>query len=224
MATLETLEGDGPEILDAEAGAALPSHRKWEPDLADIIDKKRLVSGIPMRHRIAATGKATGTARRPARRIAQTGGAGARQWKGSAGRFVMVGEDIDPENLEGWLTDLKKGASKVAGAVSSGVRAVGSVQMDIVRSVAPVAGTVLGKAAAAYTGNPTALSDTGTGGTGILSSLSSMFSSPTPAAAPATVQTYTPAQVAPASSGIGGIPVLYLAGGALLLVILIAKR
>lgn len=227
MAILETLEGDDPEILDNAMPKA--SAKAWEPDISEILRKRRpkaLSSGIPARHRAAGAGKTTSPSRiRTAPR--RTGVAGAQRW-GAAGRYVVMGDDLDPVCLEGWLTSLKKGVSAVADTASKAVRAVGSVQMDIARSVAPVAGTVIGKAAAAYTGNPTALSsagvDTGSGG-GLLSSLASSLgiggqSSPAPVVSPS----YTPAAVPAASSGIGGIPVLYLAGGAALLLVVLLKK
>ena len=232
MAILETLEGDDPEILDNAMPKA--SAKSWEPDMAEILRNRRTTSakatysGIPVRHRIAGAGKATGSNKKARMAPQRCGVAGAQKW-GSAGRYVVMGEDLDPVTLEGWLTSLKKGVSAVADTVSKGVRAVGSVQMDIARSVAPVAGTVIGKAGAAYTGNPTALSaggvDTGSGG-GLLSSLSSALGIGQKSATPAVSPSYVPAAVPAASSGIGGIPVLYWVGGgaAVLLLVAVLKK
>lgn len=226
MAILETLEGDDPEMLDS---MAMASAKSWEPNISDMLRMRRttvMASGIPAQHRAAGTGKAT-SPNRSGRMIPQRfRKTGAQKW-GSAGRYVVSRPSVDPETLEGWLTSLKKAGGAVVNTVSKGVRAVGSVQMDIARSVAPVAGVVIGKAAAAYTGNPSALStggmDTG-GGTGILSSLSSALGFNVASAPPTGgyVQP-TPAQVPASPSGVGGIPVLYIVGGGLLLVLLLKK-
>lgn len=223
MAILETLEGDDPEILDSMATA---SAKSWEPNISDMLRRRRaktMSSGIPAKHRAAGSGKAT-SPNRSGRMVPQRCGmAGAQKW-GASGHYVVPGDNLDPETLEGWLTSLKKGVGSVAKTVSQGVRAVGSVQMDIARSVAPIAGTVLGKAAAAYTGNPTALSAGGvdTGGGGLLSSLSSALGFNTASAPPTGgyVQSQ-PATVPAASSGIGGIPTMYLVGGGVSVVLLV---
>lgn len=216
MAVLETLEGDTmePEILNAGAfGAnmARASLKAWEPTMADVLHRKpkrpALTSGIPAKLRAAAANKGTAT-RRPVRRIPARGAAGARPWGQSSGRFVMVGDEFDPESLEGWLTDLKKGAGKAVRAVgnvgSAIVRPVASVGLNVLRSTAPIAGSLIGSAAQS---------------SGILGPLASAFGmgGGSTAAAPEG----TPAAM-PATGG--GIPPIYLiAGGGLLLVLLLRK-
>jgi hypothetical protein len=215
MAILETLEGDTmePEILNAGAfGAnmARASLKAWEPTMADVLHRKpkrsALTSGIPAKLRAAAANKGTAT-HRPVRRIPARGAAGARPWGQSSGRFVMVGDDFDPESLEGWLTSAVKGVKKAASAVGSVgsaiVRPVASVGLNVFRSTAPIAGTVIGSAAQS---------------SGILGPLASAFGmGGSTAAAPEG----TPAAMP--STG-GGIPPIYLiAGGGLLLVLLLRK-
>lgn len=202
-----------PEILNAGAfGAnmARASLKAWEPTMADVLHRKpkrpALTSGIPAKLRAAAANKGTAT-RRPVRRIPSRGAAGARPWGQSSGRFVMVGDDFDPESLEGWLTSAVKGVKKAASAVGSVgsaiVRPVASVGLNVLRSTAPIAGTVIGSAAQS---------------SGILGPLASAFGmGGSTAAAPEG----TPAAMP--STG-GGIPPIYLiAGGGLLLVLLLRK-
>ncbi len=215
MAVLETLEGDNmePEILCVGGlpNMARASLKAWEPSMADVLNRKPrrpgLISGIPAKLRATAANKATAT-RRPVRRIPARGAAGARPWGGSSGRFVMVGDEFDPESLEGWLTDLKKGAGKAVRAVgnvgSAIVRPVASVGLNVLRSTAPIAGSLIGSAAQS---------------SGILGPLASAFglgeggsaAAPegTPAAMPATG---------------GGIPPIYLIGGGALLLVLLLKK
>lgn len=226
MAVLETLEGDNmePEILCVGGfpNMARASLKSWEPSMADVLNRKPrrpgLISGIPAKLRATAANKATAT-RRPVRLIPARGAAGARPWGGSSGRFVMVGDEFDPESLEGWLTSAVKGVKKAGSAVlstgSKVVRGAGSIQMDVLRSVAPVAGTFAGKAFAAYTGNPSAMSG---GGGGMFDSLMSSFgmgggSAPAPEGMPAAM---------PATGG--GIPPIYLIGGGALLLVLLLKK
>lgn len=214
MAVLETLEGDNmePEILCVEGfpNMARASLKAWEPSMADVLNRKprrpALISGIPAKLRATAANKATAT-RRPVRRIPARGAAGARPWGGSSGRFVMVGDEFDPESLEGWLTDLKKGAGKAVRAVgnvgSAIVRPVASVGLNVLRSTAPIAGSLIGSAAQS---------------SGILGPLASAFGmGGSTAAAP----DGTPAAM-PATGG--GIPPIYLIGGAGLLLVLLLKK
>lgn len=208
MAVLETLEGDTmePEILNAGAfGAnmARASLKEWEPTMADVLNRKprrpALTSGIPAR-----------------------GAAGARPWGQSSGRFVMVGDEFDPESLEGWLTSagkgVKKGVKKAAKGVKKAASAVGSVGSAIVRPVASVglnvsrsvaapAGTLIGTAVGSAFGT----SQTG-------SSLASMFGSG--GGSTATAPDGTPAAM-PAT---GGIPPIYLIGGGALLLVLLLRK
>lgn len=228
MAVLETLEGDNmaPEILCVGGfpNMARASLKAWEPSMADVLNRKpkrrALIPGMSAKLRARAANKATATYKtsRERRTTPPTGIAGSRPYGGSAGRFVMVGDEFDPESLEGWLTDLRKGTTKavsaVAGVGSKVIRGAGSVQMSVLRSVAPVAGTFAGKAFAAYTGNPSAMS----GGGGMMDSLMSSFgmgggSAPAPEGSPATM---------PATGG--GIPPIYLIGGGALLLVLLLKK
>ncbi len=166
--------------------------------------------------------KATAT-RRPVRRIPARGAAGARPWGGSSGRFVMVGDDFDPESLEGWLTSAKKGVKKAAsssvkgvkkaasavGSVGSSiVRPVASVGMNVVRSAAAPAGTLIGSAVGSAFGT----SQTG-------SSLMSMFGMG--GGSTATAPGGTPAAM-PATGG--GIPPIYLIGGGALMLVLLLRK
>lgn len=208
MAILETLEGDEPEILDR--ADTLENWSKSNREKHTTTTKK----GYTMPR----------VAKRPIARQTMKPNASGGVWhhygssahpRTAPSRYVHIGNNPEAESLEGWLTDIKKGAS-------SAIRSVASVGMDITRSVAPVVGTVIGKAAAAAVGSPTAAS--GAGGGGIMDSLTSMFSSGSsaPSAAPAgAVQMPTQTST---QSGIGGIPPIYLAaGGALLLVLLLKK-
>ena len=214
MAVLETLEGDNmePEILCVGGfpNMARASLKSWEPSMADVLNRKPrrpgLISGIPAKLRATAANKATAT-RRPVRRIPARGAAGARPWGGSSGRFVMVGDEFDPESLEGWLTDLKKVGGKAVSAIGSVgsaiVRPVASVGLNIVRSAAPVVGPVIGSAAQS-------------------SGLMSMFgigggSAAAPADSGAGVTYTQPAATA-------GIPPIYLIGGGALLLVLLLRK
>lgn len=216
MAVLETLEGDNmePEILNARTfgvNMARASLKAWEPDMADVLNRKprrpALTSGIPAKFRAAAANKGTAT-RRPVRRLPARGAAGARPWGSSSGRFVMVGEEFDPESLEGWLTNIKKGARKAVRAVgnvgSAIVRPVASVGLNVLRSTAKPAGTLIGSAAQS---------------SGILGPLASAFGmgGGSTAAAPEG----TPAAM-PATGG--GIPPIYLIGGGALLLVLLLRK
>lgn len=198
MAILETLEGDTmePEILDAAqfgANMARASLKAWEPTMSDVLHRKprrpALTSGIPAR-----------------------GAAGARPWGNSSGRFVMVGDEFDPESLEGWLTSARKGVKKAASAVGSVgsaiVRPVASVGLNVARSVAAPAGTLIGTAVGSAFGT----SQTG-------SSLASMFG--IGGGSTATAPDGTPAAM-PATSG--GIPPIYLIGGGALLLVLLLRK
>ena len=220
MAVLETLEGDNmePEILNAGTfgvNMARASLKAWEPSMADVLNRKprrpALMSGIPAKLRAAAANKETAT-RRPVRRIPARGAAGARPWGQSSGRFVMVGDEFDPESLEGWLTSAKKGVKKAASAVGSVgsaiVRPVASVGLNVARSVAAPAGTLIGTAVG---------SAFGTSKTG--SSLASMFGMG--GGSTATAPDGTPAAM-PATSG--GIPPIYLIGGGALLLVLLLRK
>lgn len=182
MAVLETLEGDNmePEILNAGTfgvNMARASLKALEPDMADVLNRKP---------------------RRPVRRLPARGAVGARPLGSSSGRFVMVGEDFDPESLEGWLTDIKKGSRKAVRAVgnvgSAIVRPVASVGLNVLRSTAPIAGSFIGSAAqsSGMGGGSTAAAPDGT-----------------PAAMPATS---------------GGIPPIYLIGGGTLLLVLLLRK
>jgi len=216
MAVLETLEGDNmePEILNAGTfgvNMARASLKAWEPSMADVLNRKprrpALTSGIPAKFRAAAANKGTAT-RRPVRRLPARGAAGARPWGGSSGRFVMVGDEFDPESLEGWLTSAVKGVKKAASAVGSVgsaiVRPVASVGMNIARSAAPVVGTVIGSAAQS---------------SGILSMFGIGGSAAAPADAGAGGVTYTQP-----SATTGGIPPIYLIGGGALLLVLLLRK
>ena len=220
MAILETLEGDTmePEILDAAqfgANMARASLKAWEPTMSDVLHRKprrpALTSGIPAKLRAAAANKGTAT-RRPVRRIPARGAAGARPWDQSSGRFVMVGDEFDPESLEGWLTSAVKGVKKAASAVGSVgsaiVRPVASVGLNVARSVAAPAGTLIGTAVGSAFGT----SQTG-------SSLASMFGMG--GGSTATAPDGTPAAM-PATSG--GIPPIYLIGGGALLLVLLLRK
>lgn len=219
MAVLETLEGDNmePEILNAGTfgvNMARASLKAWEPDMAAVLNRKPrrpvLTSGIPAKFRAAAANKGTAT-RRPVRRLPYRGAAGARPWGSSSGRFVMVGEDFDPESLEGWLTSAIKGVKKAGSAIgnvgSAIVRPVASVGMNVVRSVAAPAGTLIGTAVGSAFGT------TQTGST-----LSSLFGM---GGAPSAAPEGTPAAM-PASGG--GIPPIYLIGGGALLLVLLLRK
>lgn len=220
MAVLETLEGDNmePQILCADGHPSATADAKfrgvWEPSMTDVLNRKPrrpvLTSGIPAKFRAAAANKGTAT-RRPVRRLPARGAAGARPWGSSSGRFVMVGEDFDPESLEGWLTSAIKGVKKAGSAIGSVgsaiVRPVASVGMNVVRSVAAPAGTLIGTAVG------TAFGTTQTG-----SALSSLFgigggTSASPEGTPAAM---------PASGG--GIPPIYLIGGGALLLVLLLRK
>lgn len=198
MAILETLEGDTmePEILDAAqfgANMARASLKAWEPTMSDVLHRKprrpALTSGIPAR-----------------------GAAGARPWGNSSGRFVMVGDEFDPESLEGWLTSARKGVKKAASAVGSVgsaiVRPVASVGLNVARSVAAPAGTFIGTAVGSAFGTSQAGS-----------SLASMFG--IGGGSTATAPDGTPAAM-PATSG--GIPPIYLIGGGALLLVLLLRK
>lgn len=214
MAVLETLEGDNmePEILNAGTfgvNMARASLKAWEPDMAAVLNRKPrrpvMTSGIPAKFRAAAANKGTAT-RRPVRRLPARGAAGARPWGSSSGRFVMVGEDFDPESLEGWLTSAIKGVKKAGSAVGSVgsaiVRPVASVGLNVLRSTAAPVGTAIGSAF---------------GTTQIGSALSSLFgmgggTSAAPEGTPAGM---------PVS---GGIPPIYLIGGGALLLVLLLRK
>ena len=222
MAVLETLEGDNmePEILNAGTfgvNMARASLKAWEPDMAAVLNRKP---------------------RRPVRRLPARGAAGARPWGSSSGRFVMVGEEFDPESLEGWLTDLKKGSGKVVSAVGSAgsaiIRPVASVGLNVLRSTAKPVGTLVGTTIGSAFGT----TQMGAGTEGMLGNMASMFgigggstaTSPgrTPAAMPATggrstatSPGRTPAAM-PATGG--GIPPIYLIGGGALLLVLLLKK
>lgn len=209
MPILETLEGEDPEILDR--GDTL---ERWSK------------SGFKNRTTYQRGESMPRNAKRPTVRPTMrqaTAKNGAYVWHhyGSApravpGRYVGIPNNPDAESLEGWLTDIKK-------ATSSAVRSVGSVGMDVVRSVAPVVGTVVGKAVAAGTAG--AAPAAAAGGGGIMGQLSSLFSpAPAPAAAPAGAGYVAAPAQAPASS-FGGIPPVYLmAGGAALVLVLLLKK
>lgn len=218
MAVLETLEGDNmePEILNAGTfgvNMARASLKAWEPSMADVLNRKprrpALTSGIPAKFRAAAANKGTAT-RRPVRRLPARGAAGARPWGGSSGRFVMVGDEFDPESLEGWLTDLKKGAGKVVSAVGSAgsaiVRPVASVGLNVLRSTAAPAGTLIGSALGAAFGTSQA-------GSSVMSMLGMGGGSTAPDGTPAAM---------PATGG--GIPPIYLIGGGALLLVLLLRK
>ena len=202
MAVLETLEGDNmePEILNAGTfgvNMARASLKAWEPDMSAVLNRKP---------------------RRPAR-----GAAGARPWGSSSGRFVMVGDDLDTECLEGWLTSARKGVKKAGSAVGKGVKkagsAVGSVGSAIVRPVASVGLNVLrstAKPVGTLVGTAVG-SAFGTSQTG--SSLASMFG--IGGGSTATAPDGTPAAM-PATSG--GIPPIYLIGGGTLLLVLLLRK
>lgn len=226
MAILETLEGDTmePEILDAAqfgANMARASLKTWEPTMSEVLHRKpkrpALTSGIPAKLRAAAANKGTAT-RRPVRRIPARGAAGARPWGNSSGRFVMAGDEFDPESLEGWLTDLKKGAGKAVSAVGSAgsavVRPVASVGLNVLRSTAKPVGTLVG------TGIGSAFGTTqmGAGTEGMLGNMASMFGI---GGSTATAPVGTPAAM-PATSG--GIPPIYLIGGGALLLVLLLRK
>jgi len=231
MAVLETLEGDNmePEILcvggmpwGSSANMARASLKTWEPSMADVLNRKprrpSLSSGIPAKLRAAAANKGTAT-RRPVRRIPARGAAGARPWGSSSGRFVMVGEEFDPESLEGWLTDLKKGTAKTFRAVgnvgSAIVRPVASVGLNVLRSTAKPVGTLIGTAVGSAFGT----TQMGAGTEGMLGNMASMFG--LGGGSTATAPDGTPAAM-PASGG--GIPPIYLIGGAGLLLVLLLKK
>lgn len=191
MAVLETLEGDNmePEILNAGTfgvNMARASLKAWEPDMSAVLNRKP---------------------RRPAR-----GAAGARPWGSSSGRFVMVGDDLDTECLEGWLTSARKGVKKAGSAVGSVgsaiVRPVASVGLNVLRSTAKPVGTLVGTAVGSAFGT----SQTG-------SSLASMFG--IGGGSTATAPDGTPAAM-PATSG--GIPPIYLIGGGTLLLVLLLRK
>lgn len=220
MAVLETLEGDNmePEILNAGTfgvNMARASLKAWEPDIEAVLNRKPrrpvLTSGIPAKFRAAAANKGTAT-RRPVRRLPARGAAGARPWGSSSGSFVMVGEEFDPESLEGWLTSAVKGVKKAASAVGSVgsaiVRPVASVGLNVARSVAAPAGTFIGTAVGSAFGT----SQTG-------SSLASMFG--IGGGSTATAPDGTPAAM-PATGG--GIPPIYLIGGGALLLVLLLRK
>lgn len=227
MAVLETLEGDTmePEILNAGAfGAnmARASLKAWEPTMADVLNRKprrpALTSGIPAKLRAAAANKGTAT-RRPVRRIPARGAAGARPWGQSSGRFVMVGDEFDPESLEGWLTDLKKGAGKVVSAGGSAgsaiVRPVASVGLNVLRSTAKPVGTLVGTSIGSAFGT----TQMGAGTEGMLGNMASMFG--IGGGSTATAPDGTPAAM-PATGG--GIPPIYLIGGGALLLVLLLRK
>ena len=191
MAVLETLEGDNmePEILNAGTfgvNMARASLKAWEPDMSAVLNRKP---------------------RRPAR-----GAAGARPWGSSSGRFVMVGDDLDTECLEGWLTSARKGVKKAGSAVGSVgsaiVRPVASVGLNVLRSPAKPVGTLVGTAVGSAFGT----SQTG-------SSLASMFG--IGGGSTATAPGGTPAAM-PATGG--GIPPIYLIGGGALLLVLLLRK
>ena len=218
MAILETLEGDNmdPEILNAGTfgvNMARASLKAWEPDMAAVLNRKPrrpvLTSGIPAKFRAAAANKGTAT-RRPVRRLPARGAAGASPWGGSSGRFVMVGDEFDPESLEGWLTDLKKGAGKVVSAVGSAgsaiVRPVASVGLNVLRSTAKPAGTLIGSSLGAAFGTSQA-------GSSVMSMLGMGGGSTAPDGTPAAM---------PATGG--GIPPIYLIGGGALLLVLLLRK
>ncbi len=225
MAVLETLEGDNmePEILcvGGIANMARASLKTWEPSMADVLNRKprrpALSSGIPAKLRAAAANKGTAT-RRPVRRIPARGAAGARPWGSSSGSFVMVGEEFDPESLEGWLTNLKKGTAKTFRAVgnvgSAIVRPVASVGMNVLRSTAKPVGTLIGTAAGSAFGT----TQMGAGTEGMLGNMASMFGM---GGGTATAPDGTPAAM-PTSGG--GIPPIYLIGGGALLLVLLLKK
>jgi hypothetical protein len=218
MAVLETLEGDNmePEILNAGTfgvNMARASLKAWEPSMADVLNRKprrpALTSGIPAKFRAAAANKGTAT-RRPVRRLPARGAAGARPWGGSSGRFVMVGDEFEPESLEGWLTNLKKGAGKVVSAVGSAgsaiVRPVASVGLNVLRSTAAPAGTLIGSSLGAAFGTSQA-------GSSVMSMLGMGGGSTAPDGTPAAM---------PATGG--GIPPIYLIGGGALLLVLLLRK
>ena len=220
MAVLETLEGDNmePEILNAGTfgvNMARASLKAWEPDMSAVLNRKPrrpvLTSGIPAKFRAAAANKGTAT-RRPVRRLPARGAAGARPWGSSSGRFVMVGDDLDTECLEGWLTSARKGVKKAGSAVGSVgsaiVRPVASVGLNVLRSTAKPVGTLVGTAVGSAFGT----SQTG-------SSLASMFG--IGGGSTATAPDGTPAAM-PATSG--GIPPIYLIGGGALLLVLLLRK
>ena len=219
MAVLETLEGDNmePEILNAGTfgvNMARASLKAWEPDMAAVLNRKPrrpvLTSGIPAKFRAAAANKGTAT-RRPVRRLPARGAAGARPWGSSSGRFVMVGDDLDTECLEGWLTSawkaVKKAGSAVGSVGSAIVRPVASVGLNVLRSTAKPVGTLVGTAVGSAFGT----SQTG-------SSLASMFG--IGGGSTATAPDGTPAAM-PATGG--GIPPIYLIGGGALLLVLLLR-
>lgn len=245
MAVLETLEGDNmePEILNAGTfgvNMARASLKAWEPSMADVLNRKprrpALTSGIPAKFRAAAANKGTAT-RRPVRRLPARGAAGARPWGGSSGRFVMVGDEFDPESLEGWLTDLKKGARKSVRAVgnvgSAIVRPVASVGLNVLRSTAKPVGTLVGTAIGSTFGT----TQMGAGTEGMLGNMASMFGiggSPIavcakPASRNSTLNTSS-STVAPSGTPAampatgGGIPLIYLIGGGALLLVLLLRK
>lgn len=223
MAILETLEGDTmePEILCAGGPPSACADAKfrgiWEPTMADVLHRKprrpALTSGMA-KLRAAAANKGTATLR-PVRRIPARGAAGARPWGQSSGRFVMVGDEFDPESLEGWLTDLKKGAGKAVRAVgnvgSAIVRPVASVGLNVLRSTAPIAGSLIGSAVQS---------------SGILGPLASAFGmgGSSTAAAPEGTPAAMPAPPTGGGPTGGGIPPIYLIGGGALLLVLLLRN
>lgn len=232
MAILETLEGDTmePEILCLNGGLKSAAERAREAavymraaDMSDVLRQKPkrsvLRSGIPAKMRAFASNKATAGASKPRRRIYAPGAAGARPWGSSSGRFVMAGDEFDPESLEGWLTDLKKGTGKAVRAVGSAgsavIRPVASVGLNVFRSVAKPLGTVVGTAVGSAFGT----TQMGAGTEGMLGNAASMFGmsggggAVNPDGTPAAMPT----------SG-GGIPPIYLIGGGALLLVLLLKK
>ena len=227
MAVLETLEGDNmePEILNAGTfgvNMARASLKAWEPDMAAVLNRKprrpALTSGIPAKFRAAAANKGTAT-RRPVRRLPARGAAGARPWGSSSGRFVMVGDDLDTECLEGWLTSARKGVKKAGSAVGSVgsaiVRPVASVGLNVLRSTAKPVGTLVGTAVGSAFGT----TQMGAGTEGMLGNMASKFG--IGGGGTATAPDGTPAAM-PATGG--GIPPIYLIGGGALLLVLLLKK
>lgn len=151
MPYLTTLEGDPVEMFEARgvprASRAAGRNRSRSVNPASVA--AAVAQGYPMRAQAMRTAQQTqGQRWRPA------DGVGFRS------RCVYVrrplGSGGDPDSLDGWLTDLKRGAGKVVTAVadagSAVIRPVASVGADVLRTVVPIAGRGIGEAVGAAFG------------------------------------------------------------------------
>lgn len=151
MPYLTTLEGDPVEMFEAR-GIPRPSRapvRRRVRAVNPASVAAAVAQGYPMRAQAMRTAEQT-----PGNRWRPADGVGFRS------RCIYIrrpsGSGRDPDSLEGWWTDLKRGTSKAVSAIgdagSAVIRPVASVGADVLRTVVPIAGRGIGEAMGAAFG------------------------------------------------------------------------